>query len=84
MQHPPKIMAYDYATDDFLYHESVLAPHKTHRPAGDLGYYGNRLTQFLFVGPPEMAGIYGAMQEYKVKTRRDPAKYEYRWRAYSR
>jgi hypothetical protein len=80
----PKVMYYDYAADEFEYAKSVLDPHRPGRPAGDLGYHGNRLTQFTFIGPPEMAGIYGAMQDYKIKMRRDPMKHQYRWEGYSR
>jgi hypothetical protein len=79
LNHPPKIMRYEWAADEFVYRSSVLTPHKEGRLAGDRGYYGNRLTQFLFIGPPEKAGIYGSMREYKFKTGRDPAKHQYRW-----
>lgn len=80
LRYPPKIHHYDSKKDKFVYIESVQNPIIKDNPGQDLGYYGNRLQQFRFIGPRERAGIYGAMDEYKTRMNFDPEKYPYRWR----
>jgi hypothetical protein len=77
---PPKVLGYDSKRDGFTYSSSVFNPARPDRPAPDINFYGNRLTQFRFIGPRSQSGIYGALDDYKARRQLDPIKYQYRWR----
>ena len=74
----PKVLRYDPVKDEFVYIGSVLTRRNDKAPGGDLAYYGNRLTQFRFNGPPEQGGIYRALELYKIQRKLDPKRYRYR------
>lgn len=74
----PRVIRYDIERDAFLRHHSVLAPVGSERPGGETAYWGNRLTQFQYLGPPGRGGIYDAMDEYKRHLKLNPRNYRYR------
>jgi hypothetical protein len=75
---PLKAFAYLPQKDDFLRHESVVAPRTSKRPGGEISYYGNRLTQFRYVGPPQEGGYYDAWSDYARRRKLDAGNYQYR------
>lgn len=77
--HPPRALRYVPETDDVVRQTSVFNGEEPD-PGGALGYYGNRLTQFRFIGPPGQGGIYDAFEQERRERPLDPAKYRYRWR----
>jgi hypothetical protein len=76
----PKVLRYDPDRDEFVYQNGVFDTRRPDLPQPDLNYYGNRLSQFRFLGPKAQSGIYGAMDDYKARRKHDPIKYQYRWR----
>jgi hypothetical protein len=74
---PPQVIRYDTQKDELVY--KTGASRAGRRPGGDTAYYGNRLTQFQFLGPPHRGGLYEAIDTYYQKQELDPKKYQYRW-----
>jgi len=76
----PRVLRYDSKTDTFTHATSVYT-RPIHRPTrGEATYdHGNRLTQYRFIGPRRLSGIYGAIEQYQTRLHRDPRKYRYRW-----
>jgi len=75
----PRVIKYDMERDDFLRNSSVLMPAPEQRPKQDVAYYGNRLTQYRYMGPAPQGGIYSALSHDKVERKLDARKYRYRW-----
>ena len=77
MRQPPAVIDYDFEKDKALHRASVLFPPK--HPPSPTAFYGNRLSQFRFLGPPERAGIYRLLDWHIQKYELDPRRYRYRW-----
>jgi hypothetical protein len=77
---PPKAVRYRYEDDTFAHQESAFSIVRKTRPGGELGYTGNRLNQFHYIGPPGQGGMYDAMRLYKSGRPLDPKNYQYRSR----
>ncbi len=75
----PRVLHYDIETDTFVHQSSVQTPPPRKRPDDDVRYYGNRLTQFRFVGPARQSGIYGGIEHYQRVRKRRPKNYRYHW-----
>lgn len=75
----PKVFRYDPDTDKFYHFRSVTNPIFRRRSGGEISYYGNRLTQYRYLGPREQSGIYGALDDYKSRMKLDPSNYKYHW-----
>jgi len=78
----PRAIRYRYADDSFAHQESSVSMVAKPRAQGDLSYYGNRLTQFRYIGPPGQGGMYEAMEAYKAERPLDPVNYRYRQRKF--
>ncbi len=76
---PPTILKYDQDKDEFAYVDSPLSG-TMHRPGAPTAYYGSRLTEFRFTGPPGRGGIYDAIEWYNRVHHLNPLKYQYRFR----
>ncbi len=78
VRYPAKVHHYDVKEDKFYHFKSVLVPKPSDQPQNSMGRYGNRLTQFRYIGPTKGAGIYGAMDRYKESLNLDAGRYKYR------
>jgi hypothetical protein len=74
----PRAIKYYHASDTILHQESGLAVSRKIPPGGDRAYYGNRLTQFQFIGPAGTGGIYDALKNYKARRPLEEKNYKYR------
>lgn len=75
----PRVIKYDLERDELRRNESVTMPVPKQPTGRDVSYYGNRLKQYRFVGPPHQGGIYSALAEDKAERELDSRKYRYRW-----
>lgn len=75
----PRAIKYYHASDTILHQESGLAIARKVPQGGERAYYGNRLTQFQFIGPAGTGGVYDALKNYKDRRNLDPKNYKYRW-----
>lgn len=75
----PRVIRYDPEKDEFIHQQSVVAGSSRGRPGGETAYYGSRLSQFRFIGPPGRGGIYDALDEHKARLDLDYKHYQYRW-----
>lgn len=76
---PPRVLRYDFEQDEIYHYHSVVAPEPTRQPGGAISYYGNRLTQLRYFGPPTTGGIYDAVDDFADERSLEGAKYKYRW-----
>jgi hypothetical protein len=72
----PKVRSYDPVTDTFKYHASVLSPPPKRKPGA---YFGNRMTEYTFLGQRHEKGLYGALEDYYRRLNHDPSGYRYRF-----
>lgn len=75
----PRAIKYYHASDTILHQESGLAIARKVPQGGERAYYGNRLTQFQYIGPAGTGGVYDAFKNYKDRRNLDPKNYKYRW-----
>lgn len=74
----PKPYRYDEESDEVLHYSSVWSRDIESAPGDPYAYYGNRLRQFLFMGPSETGGLYEALETHHRLRGLDPKKYRYR------
>lgn len=74
----PKPFRYDEETDEVLHYSSIWSMHNSSPPGAPYAYYGNRLRQFLYMGPIETGGLYEAIETHHRLRELDPDKYRYR------
>ena len=77
--HPPHTLRYDAERDDIIRQQSVFSYNRD-VPGGPRAFYGNRLTEYRFIGPPGQGGIYDALVNEREERQLDPLKYRYRRR----
>jgi hypothetical protein len=78
ISHPPRSIRYLPKTDELVDQPSSIAP-RYRRPASlATAYYGNRLTEFRWVGPPGRGGMYEFFAEEAARKKLDVESYRYR------
>lgn len=78
ISHPPRSIRYLPKTDELVDQPSSIAP-RYRRPASlATAYYGNRLTEFRWVGPPGRGGMYEFFAEEAARKKLDVENYRYR------
>jgi hypothetical protein len=75
----PRAIRYRYSDDSIAHQESSMAAVRRTKAGGAHAYYGNRLTQFQFIGPAGQGGIYDALKNHKEGRPLDAKNYQYRW-----
>jgi len=75
---PPRSIRYLPKTDELVDQPSSIAP-RYRRPASlATAYYGSRLTEFRWVGPPGRGGMYEFFAEEAARKKLDVESYRYR------
>ena len=74
----PHVLNYAPKLDSFTYRDTSTVAQKHEREGYGEGYYGNRLTQFGYLGPPGTGGLYDALDDYKLRLNLNPDKSKYR------
>lgn len=78
ISHPPRSIRYLPKTDELVDQPSSIAP-RYRRPASlATAYYGNRLTEYRWVGPPGRGGMYEFFAEEAARKKLDVESYRYR------
>lgn len=76
----PKVLRYDIEKDEMVHLKSIVSLIPTEPPGGEYVYYGDRRTQFRYIGAPGRGGIYDALNEYHGQLQHNPRGYRYRRR----
>lgn len=78
ISHPPRAIRYLPKTDELVDQPSSIAP-RYRRPASlSTAYYGNRLTEFRWIGPRGRGGMYEFFAEENARRKLDIESYRYR------
>ncbi|MBX9789145.1 MAG: hypothetical protein K2Y37_09540 [Pirellulales bacterium] len=78
IKHPPRSIRYVPERDELINQPSAIAPAYRRSKAYELAFYGNRLTEFRWVGRPGRGGIYEFFAEEAARKKLDVKNYRYR------
>ena len=78
ISHPPRSIRYLPKTDELVDQPSSIAPRYRRPDSLSTAYYGNRLTEFRWIGPPGRGGMYEFFAEEAARKKLDVESYRYR------
>lgn len=78
ISHPPRSIRYVPATDELVDQPSSIAPRYRRPDSLSTAYYGNRLTEYRWVGPRGQGGMYEFFAEEAARKKLDIESYRYR------
>jgi hypothetical protein len=78
ISHPPRSIRYVPATDELIDQPSSIAPRYRRPDSLSTAYYGNRLTEYRWVGPRGRGGMYEFFAEEAARKKLDIESYRYR------
>ena len=78
IKHPPRSIRYVPERDELINQPSAIAPAYRRLKEYELAFYGNRLTEFRWVGRRGRGGMYEFFAEEAARKKLDAENYRYR------